>query len=140
MALVNGQHPVTGSSADEVKTNIKTALSEKTFFQLSARIDSVSNDTLYVHYQSSKIDKNYLLRLAITESNLSSKISRGENSGKILKHESVVRIFTTMELKEDSSTAAIPLKKFIPGNNCELILFIQHKQTMKIVSATSVTF
>ena len=138
MLLVNGHHPITGSDEEAVNSNIRAALEEKTFIRLSATIDSIANDTAFVSYNSSKTDKNYFLRFAITEDNLASNITKGENSGKKLNHKAVVRIFTTIDLKANMGTIAIPLKKInLINGHCSLIVFIQHKQTMRILAATS---
>ena len=82
MLLVNGANPVTGSDAEAVEKNIQVGLSQKHDIKLSASVDSVVNDTIFVSYKTSKTDKNYFLRLAVTEDDLVSKIGRGENSGK----------------------------------------------------------
>jgi len=140
MLLVNGEHPVTGSDAKAVEQNINAGISEKHNIELSVSVDSVLNDTIFVSYKSTKADKNYFLRLAVTENNIVSKIGKGENSGKTLKHEAVVRIFTTVELRQNEGKVVVPLKKFIPDKNCDLVVFIQHKQTMKIIAATSQRF
>jgi len=52
----------------------------------------------------------------------------------------VVRIFSSQELPATVSQMKIPLKKFQPGKKCEVVAFIQHKQSMKIMAVASANF
>ncbi len=140
MMIVNGTESFTGSNSEKAKSAIASALKDEPSIELIARIDSIMNDTAFVYCQSSKTDKNFFLRLVITQNKLVSKIGKGENSGKTLNHEGVLRVFFSSEMRNNSSQVKIPLKKFLPNKNCELIGFIQHKQTMKILAATAINF
>ncbi|MCX6274488.1 MAG: DUF1223 domain-containing protein [Bacteroidetes bacterium] len=140
MMIVNGKESFTGSDEVKAKSAIASALSETESLQLKVKIDSTERDTVFVTYQSSKADKNFFLRFAITEDQLVSKIGKGENSGRTLTHDHVVRVFFSGEVSDGRAQLKIPLKKFVPNENCELIAFIQHKQTMKILAAASETF
>ena len=140
MMIVNGQVSFTGSDEAKAKSAIATALSEVESLQLKVIIDSTKRDTAFVSFQSSKTDKNFFIRIAITENQLVSKIGKGENSGLTLTHDHVVRVFFSGEVKGEKAQLKIPLKKFVPKRNCELVAFIQHKQTMKILAAARDTF
>jgi len=140
MMVVNGATSFTGSDAAKAKTAVGTALAAPPAQQLTIKLDSVANDTAFVRYTTSKTDKNFCIRIAITESNLLSKIGKGENSGMTLTHDGVVRVFFSGDIKNASSQLKVPLKKFLPGKNCELVAFIQHKQTLKILAAAKQNF
>src|SRR5262249_28345940 len=119
------------------KTLVATALTDNPSLQLSIRLDSIRQDTAFVHYAVSSSDKNYFLKLVVTESKLVSKIGRGENSGKTLSHDGVVRVYSSTDLREKNGQVKMALKKFTANPNCELIGFVQHKQSMKILAAAS---
>lgn len=140
MMIVNGSNPFTGSDAQKAKAGVEAALKTPQEFQLKIKTDSLSNDTLYLHYQSGKADKNFFIRVGITESKLISKVGKGENSGKALTHDGVVRILFSSDAEHGAGALKIPLKKFLPNKNCELVAFIQHKQSMKILAVTSAVF
>lgn len=135
MMIVNGNESFTGSDEAKAKAAIAKALSQAEGIQLKAVIDSTKRDTAFVSFQSSKTDKNFFIRIAITENQLVSKIVKGENSGKTLTHDHVVRVFFSGEMGDGKGQLKIPLKKFVPKGDCELVAFIQHKQTMKILAA-----
>jgi hypothetical protein len=135
MMFVNGETHFVGSDNAKANAAIDKSLKTPGTISLSIKIDSLARDTAFVSFVSSSTDKNYFLRFAFTESNLVSKITKGENAGKTLSHENVVRIFFTVDMKEKIGTAKIPLKNFKPNSSCELIAFIQHKQSFKILAA-----
>jgi hypothetical protein len=136
--IVNGETEFTGSDEGKANAAIDKALKVPAKMKLSVTVDSVANDSLYLQYRSSKPEKNTSLHFAFVEDKLSSKISSGENSGKTLVHDNVVRIFYSVGLTADSGFAAIPLKGVTLNKNCALISFAQQRQTMKIFSATKV--
>ncbi|MEO8087613.1 MAG: DUF1223 domain-containing protein [Bacteroidota bacterium] len=140
MMIVNGSTSFTGSDAEKAKSATAAAIVTEESLQLKVKIDSIANDTLFVSYHTSNADKNYFIRIAVTEDKLSSSITKGENSGKTLTHDNVVRIFFSGEVKSLSAQLKVPLKKIIPNKNCELVSFIQQKQTMKILAVTKEKF
>jgi hypothetical protein len=140
MMIVNGTKSFIGSDKQKANAAVDEALNSPSASELKIKVDSTASDTLYLHYETTKADKNYFIRAAITEDGLVSKIIKGENSGLTLTHDAVVRIFYSSEVSNVVSQLKIPLKKFQPGNNCKVIAFIQHKQTMQVLAASSVNF
>jgi len=140
MMIVNGTKSFIGSDREKANAAVGEALASTPASELKIKIDSTAADTLYLHYETTKADKNYFIRAAITEDGLVSKITKGENSGLTLSHDAVVRIFFSSEVSKPVSQLKIPLKKFQPGINCKVVSFIQHKQTMKVMAAASSSF
>ena len=137
MMVVNGTETFTGSDATKARTAIASALTVKPELQLQVKLDSIAGDTAFVHYESSAANRNYFIRVAFAESKLTSKVGKGENAGKTLAHDAVVRLLYGTGMEKKSGQLKIPLKKFRPNKNTELIGFIQHKQTMKVLAAVS---
>jgi hypothetical protein len=140
MMIVNGAKSFTGSDKQKADAAIEEALLSPPTAGLKIKVDSIISDTLYLRYDATNTDKNFLIRTAITEDGIVSKISAGENSNMTLSHDGVVRVFNSSELSKLSSQIKIPLKKFQPGKKCELIVFIQHKQSMKVLAVASANF
>jgi hypothetical protein len=137
MIVVNGRKAFTGSDENAVRAAIAAALEKKSILhKLSAVIDSAGNDSLYIHYEYSNPDKNIFVRAALTEDDLVSHVQKGENVGKTLKHDAVVRSLVTGTAK-NSGQLKLPLKKNALNKNCSLIIFAQQKQTMEIYSVIS---
>jgi hypothetical protein len=133
--IVNGETEFIGSDNSKADAAIDKAMKEPVKIQLTVKIDSVGNDSLYIQYVTSKADKNLSIHYAIVEDNLPSKINKGENAGKNLIHNNIVRTFYSNNLNDQSGAARIPLKGFSINRTSSLISFIQNKQTMKIIGA-----
>ena len=80
------------------------------------------------------------MRFALTEDGLSSKVAAGENEGKTLHHENVVRVFTSVDSPGEKGVYKIPLKGIKLNERIKLTVFLQHKQTMKIIGAQRIRF
>ncbi|MCX6290941.1 MAG: DUF1223 domain-containing protein [Bacteroidetes bacterium] len=138
--IVNGEVEFTGSDSLKAKTAINKALEKKTETSLFVSVDSVAGDTAFVNYVASQAGKNFSLHSVIVESDLVSKITKGENAGTTITHNQVARIFYSTSLNEKSGLIKIPLKGMKMNSNCFLIAFVQHKQSMRILAATSCSF
>jgi hypothetical protein len=87
--FVDGHLGFTGSDAAQAAADIRSAAKDKKTDIKIEQIDSgVSSTKLRVSTEDSKPSD---LMLAITEDGLETKVSRGENSGRVLAHTGVVR-------------------------------------------------
>ena len=80
------------------------------------------------------------LYLAVTESGISSSVTRGENQGRTLKHAPLVRSFGTIgKLDRNISTLALNSTLQLPSEwkreNLRAVVFLQDKRTKKITGA-----
>ena len=139
-AVVNGENSFTGSKEDKMNESIKQALVVIPKISLSTEKDSIANDTLYISYKISKSDLNYVLRLALTEDGLNSSVKHGENEGKNLHHDHVVKIFISLDTPGKTGQTKIPLMGNKLSEKNQLIAFVQYKQTMKILVAEKIIF
>jgi hypothetical protein len=137
-AIVNGQYSFTGSNKVKMKENIEKALNNKPENTLLITIDSTSNDSVFISYEYPVHSKDLSLRFALTEDGLSNNIKAGENSGKTLNHDSVVRNFTTIDSPPTKGNIKMPWKVFTGNGSKHLVAFVQKKITMNVLAATSV--
>ena len=138
-AVVNGKYSFTGSEKEKMNEYITLALAATPQILLSALKDSSTNDTLYMSYKVSKENPNYILRWALTENDLTSSVKAGENDGKNLHHNYLVRIFSSTDNPGLIGQSKIPLKGNKLSTKNQLITFIQHKQTMQILAAEKIS-
>jgi hypothetical protein len=136
--VINGMISFIGSDEKKTNENISRALNETPKLNLESGIDSVKNDTVYINYKLSASNPNYVIRCALTENDLSSSVTSGENKGKVLHHDHVVTSFVTRDNPGTSGQIKIPLKGKKLTEKNRLVVFVQHKQTMKIVAAGKV--
>ncbi len=82
--------------------------------------------------------------LAITETGLHSAVTRGENAGEDLHHAAIVRSIRKLgEAKPDreisfAGAANIPLKKEWKRENLRAVLFVQEKNSRRILGAAEI--
>ena len=138
--VINGEAELTGSDKKATKEAIQKALGKAAAVTVMIQSKVLQNDTLVISYSLSKADKNSSVKIAITEDHLVSSVARGENEGKKLTHDAVVRIFYSSQAAELNGDIRIPLKGFIPKPGMKLVAFVQNKQTMIITGAAGTNF
>ncbi len=81
------------------------------------------------------------LLLAVTESDLSSNVSRGENAGRTLNHRTVVRqlsLIGSAEAKQGvsfSAESAVTLAKGWKQENLRAVVFVQERKSRRVIGA-----
>lgn len=82
--------------------------------------------------------------LAITESDLRSEVSRGENSGRSLRHTSVVRRLSqvgSVDLKKGDAFDALPVvrvEKVWKRENLKAVVFVQERASRRVLGVASI--
>ncbi len=137
--VVNGTQEYTGTDQSKVQKGIQAALTNQEMTQLELVLDTIRQDTAYISWKISSEDKNTVLQLAFTESGLISKVESGENAGKTLLHNDVVRVFTAVNNPGKTGQTKILLKDRNPSLKAELTGFIQNKQNYKIAGAARIS-
>jgi hypothetical protein len=137
--VINGSREVTSSGSVAVRAALSKEMRTPDF---TIRLDSTSitNDTLVVYYSLDRADKNASVKVAVTEDHVTSEVKGGENKGKTLHHDGVVRLWYSTQSAERSGRVRIPLKGFLPKQGMKITLFVQQKQTLRIVAATQSSF
>jgi hypothetical protein len=137
-AIINGRASFTGSKKSEMKDNIEKALQTTPDFSLILHVDSTVNDTLYITYDFTKHSKDFTLRFVLTEDGLTSHITGGENAGKTITHDSVVRYLYSVDSPPVRGNFKLPLNVFTGTGTRNLVAFVQKKITMNVLAATQV--
>ncbi len=83
---------------------------------------------------------------ALTEDHLSSEVKRGENSGRTLKHDGVVRAFVdgTFSKPDAAGAASVCTLTLTPPvgvkeSNAHIVIFVQDASTLRVLSAAPVS-
>lgn len=134
--IVNGETVFVGSDEKQAKKAIENALKKPATVDLDIQYKGTVNDTMLISYAAAKSDKNYFLKIAFVEKEVSNSINKGENAGKKLSHHNVVTVFSSFDLNNTKGDVKVPLNKKVPGKNNSIIAFVQHRQSMKILGVT----
>lgn len=135
--IVNGKDEFVGSNKNESLKAVEAALKQKPVYQILIKDMQVKNGVLNFQYALDKRPNGEIINMAIVERDLENYVPRGENSGRKLHHDNVVRSFTTNPLKQEQSVQ-LPISE-INLEKASVILFIQNKDS-QIIGATAKSF
>lgn len=143
--LVNGKPVNEEISKKVVSDMVNRELASKPLYAPEFTFE-IFSDTLDLMYDlkenltlAKKGSESYI-NVVITESGLSTKVTKGDNAGKTLRNDCVSRLFYTTNLQTSKGLLRIPLRGLKPGKNKHVLLFIQDKQSRKITAAVRLGF
>ena len=134
--VVNGRSEFVGSNRARAADAIKSALKQPAaaVVDLTAKRDG---RTLTITY-AVKAPAGSVLTLAAAERGLATKVRRGENAGKTLRHENVVRAFATVPLSgEGTGRATLDLPADASPANITIVAYAQNPNTMSVLGASA---
>jgi hypothetical protein len=135
--IINGKVEFVGSNRKRAEEVISNALEEKPNYVISIIQFSIEGDRLRLNYTIDLVPNLEVINLAVVEGAVETYVSRGENQGKKLRHNNVVRAFKTVPV-EKQGEIEITIPALTPGKNL-LVLYIQNKQ-LQVLSAVAKTF
>jgi hypothetical protein len=138
--VVNGQDEFVGSNRSKAIRSIEAALSKKSYVTIKLKSERADDaNKLIAHYEIDGSDRNHDLNIALVERGIVRKITRGENAGRILRHENVVRAFETIRLgKTHSGRIELTVPKEVSLQNASIIAFVQNPGSQEITGATGI--
>jgi hypothetical protein len=141
--IINGKEAFVGGDRASAFQSIESALSKPAQVNLALKVDKPNHpDSLLVKYEVSKMPKGQILHIALVERGLVNKILEGENAGRTLEHDNVVRLFKTISLEKNGSKGSIDLKynSGIYPEKMSIIAYVQDSKKMIILGAASCEF
>jgi hypothetical protein len=122
--IVNGSNEFVGSNRGEAEKAITEAFKYTPTYQLKINSIITTDEIATIRYTLDKQPHGEVLNIAVVERNLENNITRGENQGRKLHHDNVVRSFQTTKLNRngeiDISIANINLQ------NSSVIIYVQN--------------
>ncbi len=135
--VVNGETEFVGSNRARAQAAIERALKQSQDVSIMLARESVTESKVTVRYEVSELPQGYKVNLALVERDLVQNVKRGENRGRTLEHDNVVRAFQTAS--EARGLAKFELPAGANPDNCAVIAYVQHEHTMKIIAAEQVS-
>ena len=135
--IVNGQDAFVGSEAGTARQAIEHFLSLTPENKISFNLDQSGND-LKINYVCTHLSDRSVINFALVERGLTSHVHAGENEGRTLAHDNVVREFKTIAFDDNQGTIVIPKPQEKDLTRFSVIAFIQSKDNMVIAAATKV--
>lgn len=149
--IVNGSHEFVGG---DQRSALKTIESEealpRTELQLSWAGDA-AGDSRALHIHAGQLPgamkgANVDVILAVTESHLHSDVRRGENAGRGLEHDGVVRQFVSIghaTKRGDASfdsRSAVKISKSWKRENLRAVVFLQDSRTHRVLASAEIPY
>ncbi|MCE7990466.1 MAG: DUF1223 domain-containing protein [Roseivirga sp.] len=135
--IVNGKTEFVGSSKRQASSAIRTALASIPSVQIAVSEISRSKNTVRLNYAVDDVLKNAIINIALVERGISTDVTRGENRGRKLEHDNVVRDFKQRTLSNEGKTS-LNLPKDIDLKKSSIIVYAQDAESYKILGATKV--
>ena len=132
--IVNGSDAFVGSNQGQLQKDLDLELSMSS--PVSLRISMTrQNKFITLKYVCEGFSEGDVVNIALVQRGLSTDVTAGENAGRTLHHDNVVREFRTMPLVQKASQVNIPLDKIFDTTQASVIAYVQNPQTMLIEAA-----
>ncbi len=137
--IVNGQREFVGSERAKAQASLEWALSQPAGVAVSLdKFESDPSNEVRLSYEVTPTPEDAVLHIALIERDLRNNVRRGENAGRVLHHDNVVRAFKTVSLREAvKGEITIEIPSAVNLSNSSIIGYVQNLATMKILGATS---
>ena len=136
--VVNGSEEFVGSRKSQTEKSVEKVLSQKA----EARVilnKTMEDNALKAHYKLEGNFKNTVLNIALVERNIETKVLRGENEGRTLKHDNVVREFQIIQIgATGEGTISFNVPSDFKQKEGKIIAYLQNKDTWKMVAASKI--
>jgi len=135
--VINGTRAFVGSRADLVKQYIDESLKMPASNAITLKITNNSQPQIEASYRCRELTPDAVLNFALVERDLENNVTRGENAGRILKHDNIVRGFKSIPLKEKEGVVGFRKPVVDDLSHFSIIAYVQDARNMKIVAADS---
>ncbi len=132
--VINGSDAFVGSNQQKLQRDLNRELSLSSNVVLHLSLKK-QNGEITVKYDSQGFTDGDVINIALVERGLSTDVTAGENAGRMLHHDNVVREFVSGIITEAPGQITIPLSKVSDATQASVIAFLQNPQTMLIEAA-----
>ena len=135
--IINGKEAFVGSDEGKAKQYIDLYLSNPPENNITLNLDQSGSD-LKVNYTVAQQKGKSVVNFALVERGLVSQVTAGENGGRTLKHDNVVREFKTIDLDNVKGTVVFTKPRENDLTRFSVIAYVQSKEDMAISAASEI--
>lgn len=141
--VVNGTVEFVGSDRQRAATAIASALTAVAATPLALSVEDAAGGTggghrVVVDYQTDRPPERAVLNVAIVERGLESEVARGENAGRTLRQDNVVRAFTSIGLDAERGRVELKVPPDLDPRQASIIGYVQNDADKAIVGAAAI--
>jgi len=133
--IINGTHAFGGYNRDMAQKHIDNAFKMPSEVSVDFRIFERTDQELNIKFTVSPMPEDGLLNIALVERDLSSQVTKGENAGQLLKHDNVVRFFSSIRLVDHQGQVRVTLPPDLNPKESSVVIYVQDIKTMRILGA-----
>lgn len=139
--VVNGTVEFVGSDRRRAATAIASALTAVATTPLALSVEDAATGgghRVVVDYQTERPPERAVLNVAIVERGLVSEVARGENAGKTLRQDNVVRAFTSVGLDTERGRVELEAPPDLDPRQASVVGYVQTDGDKAIVGAAAI--
>ena len=131
--IVNGTEEFTGSDRDRAGAAVSRALARPSKVRLAMRPRSTAPNatTVDVDYEVSDTPAGASLSVSVVEHQAVTQVLRGENAGKTLRHENVVRSLAAVPLTASTGSVVVQVPSSLVRTGAELVGWVQRAPSLE---------
>jgi len=133
--VVNGRTQFVGSDRDAYLRAVGAALATPSAVQLHLECKLKTAGDLSIGFTASNPPAGSVLNLVVVQRSATTKVPRGENSGRTLHHVNIARSIKTIPLDAASGEASLKLPGDLDVKDAMVVGFAQNADSMQIVAA-----
>jgi hypothetical protein len=141
--VVNGTVDFVGSDRRRAATAIASALTAVATTPLALSVEDAARVTggghrVVVNYQTERPPERAVLNVAIVERGLESEVARGENAGRTLRQDNVVRAFASVGLDAERGRVELEVPSDLDPRQASVVGYVQNDGDKAIVGAAAI--
>ncbi len=136
--VLNGRQEFVGSNRSKQTTALKDALNQPATASVQLTATALRNNQLTINYQLEGDLTDAVLNIALVSKTTETSVQRGENAGRKLVHDNVVRTFQTLPATR-KGTVSLTLPAGYDPHNGAVVAYVQARQTLAIRGAGQVS-
>lgn len=135
--IINGRQAFIGSERGRARRFIKIYQEVPATNSLMLNVAKRDHKQVEVSYECDRLETGAVIHFALTESGFETRVNAGENKGRVLKNDHVVREFKTVPLQRQGTvTLNFPIAEL--QGRFEVIVYVQNPNDMRIYAAERV--
>ncbi|MEU8421971.1 DUF1223 domain-containing protein [Micromonospora sp. NPDC048835] len=136
--VVNGTVEFVGSDRRRAAGAIMSAMASSVTTPLALSIANLGRDRVMVDYRTDQPPAGSVVHVAVVERDLTSEIARGENAGRTLRQDNVVRAFRSVVLDAERGQVELATPAGLDPGRASVVGYVQENGDRAIVGATAV--
>ncbi|SCF17190.1 DUF1223 domain-containing protein [Micromonospora chokoriensis] len=136
--VVNGTVEFVGSDRRQASGAIAAALASPAATPLTVSVAAFDGQRVVLDYQAERPPERTVVNVAIVERGLDSEIARGENAGRTLRQDNVVRGFASTSLDAAPGRVEVVAPVHLDPRSAAVVAYVQENGNGAVVGATHV--